>query len=91
MRITKAQVDELYSLKQAAEQATAAYEAAIAKIREAGPNVYKGNCAALVIEEQTRRTVDNKAIFAICEVAPELIAKHTKETTYTRAIFKEAK
>lgn len=89
MRITKIQIDELHALKLAAESATADYEAAIKRIRDAGPNVYKGNCAALVIEEQKRRTVDNKAIFQAYNVPAAIIEQHTKVTTYCRAIFKE--
>jgi hypothetical protein len=89
MRITKSDVDNLHSLKLAAEVATAAYEDAMKRIRDAGPNVYKGNCAALVIEEQTRRTVDNKAIFAQYKIPTAIIEANTKVTTYVRAIFKE--
>ncbi len=89
MRITKNEVDTLYTLKQNAEAATAAYEAAMKKIRDAGPNVYKGNCAALVVEEQTRRTVDNKALIVQFKIPESAVEAHTKVTTYLRAIFKE--
>jgi hypothetical protein len=89
MRITKQMIDDIYTLKQKAEAASAAYEAAVAKLRDAGPNVYKGNCAALCVEEATRRTVDNKAIFAAFQVPADMIERHTKVTTYCRATFKE--
>jgi hypothetical protein len=89
MRITKAEVDALYALKLKAESATAAYEEAMKKIRDAGPNVYKGACAALVVEEQTRRTVDNKALIAQFKIPESAVEAHTKVTIYVRAIFKE--
>lgn len=89
MRITKAEVDALFALKQNAERATEAYEEAMKKIRDAGPNIYKGTCAALLIEEQTRRTVDNKALIAQFKIPASAVEAHTKVTTYVRAIFKE--
>ncbi len=91
MRLTKSQVDELFALKQAADEAQAAYDAEIKRIREAGPAVYKGTCAALLVEEKTRRTVDNKTIFAEYKIPETVIAAHTRTTPYTQVIFKPVK
>lgn len=89
MRITKIQIDKLYALKLVADKAIADYEAELEAVKKAGPNVYKGNCAALVIEEQTRRTIDNKSIFAAYAVPADVIEANTKKITFCRAIFKE--
>ena len=88
MKLTKNMVDELHALKVAMDNAAAEYEAAIKRVRDAGVGVYKGNDAALIVEELTRRTVDNKAIFAAYNVPEKVIKEHTKSTTYTRAVFK---
>lgn len=89
MRLTKAQIDHLHALKTAADAASAAYEAELTKIKKAGAAVYNGTQMALVVEELPRKTVDNKAILAHYNVPERIIAKHTRETTYLRASFKE--
>ncbi len=90
MRITRADVDKLYTLKLAADEAKRVYEAELARIKAAGENEYTGNLAVLKISTVERATVDAKAIFAKLKASAALIAKYTKTTPHLQAHFKEA-